>query len=205
MRKTLLLVLAALPMLLLGAGWREPEPVEIIYPGAQAIEAEEASVYVSVPGIKAAEYDAPQAERLQARRYPGVNLDALSVNAAQIVMYLLDAGMSPEAICGVLANIERESGCDSAATNGIGAVGLCQWLGVRARNLYQREDWDTIPGQLDFLLDELATTEGAVDLSGSAYDCGYRIARDFERTGIPGTYADRGRLAQEIYEDVFEL
>ena len=104
----------------------------------------------------------------------------------------------------VLANVERESGCDSAATNGIGAVGLCQWLGSRARNLYQREDWNTIPGQLAFLLDELATTESAVDLSGSAYDCGYRFARDFERTGIPGTYADRGRLAQEIYEEVFE-
>lgn len=203
MRKTLLLVLAALPMLLLGAGWREPDPVEIIYPGAPAIEAEEASVYVSVPGVKAAEYDAPQAERFQATRYPSVNLDAMSVNAAQIVMYLLDAGMSPEAICGVLANIERESGCDSAATNSIGAVGLCQWLGIRARNLCQRDDWDTIPGQLDFLLEELATSESAVDLSGSAYDCGYRIARDYERTGIPGTYADRGRLAQEIYEEVF--
>ena len=204
MRKTLLLVLAALPMLLLGAGWREPEPVKIIYPGAPAIEAEEVSTCVSVPGIKAVEYEAPQAERLQVRRYPGANLDGLSANAAQIVMYLLDAGMNPEAICGVLANMERESGCDSAATNGIGAVGLCQWLGTRARNLYQREDWDTIPGQLDFLLDELATTESAVDLSGSAYDCGYRIARDYERTGIPGTYADRGRLAQEIYEEVFE-
>ena len=204
MRKTLLLVLAALPMLLLGSGWREPEPVEIIYPGEPAIEAEEADVLVSVPGVKAAEYDAPQAERFQATRYPGVNLDALSANAAQIVMYLLDAGMSPEAICGVLANIDRESGCDSAATNGIGAVGLCQWLGTRARNLYQREDWDTIHGQLDFLLEELATTESAVDLSGNAYDCGYRFARDFERTGAPSTYADRGRLAQEIYEELFE-
>lgn len=203
MRKTLLLVLAALPMLLLGAGWREPEPVKIIRPSAPAMQTQ-ARAAVSVPGVKAMEYDAPQAERFQAKRYPGVNLDALSANAAQIVMYLLDAGMSPEAICGVLANIERESGCGSAATNSIGAVGLCQWLGVRARNLYQREDWDTIPGQLDFLLEELATTESAVDLSGSAYDCGYRIARDYERTGIPGTYADRGRLAEEIYEEVFK-
>lgn len=190
------------PLLLCGARMREPEPVKIIQPSAPAVQTE-ARAAVSVPGVKAVEYDAPQAERLQARRYPGVNLDALSANAAQIVMYLLDAGMNPEAICGVLANMERESGCDSAATNGIGAVGLCQWLGSRARNLYQREDWDTIPGQLDFLLDELATTESAVDLSGSAYDCGYRFARDYERTGIPGTYADRGRLAEEIYEEVF--
>lgn len=199
-----MLAIAVLPMLLLGAGWREPEPVEIVYPVVQTIGAGEADACVSVPGIKAVEYDAPQAERLQVRRYPGANLDGLSANAAQIVMYLLDAGMEPEAICGVLANVERESGCDSAATNGIGAVGLCQWLGSRARNLYQREDWNTIPGQLAFLLDELATTESAVDLSGSAYDCGYRFARDYERTGIPGTYADRGRLAQEIYEEVFE-
>lgn len=192
----------AVPLLLCGARLREPEPVKIIRPSAPAVQTE-ARVAVSVPGIKAVEYDAPQAERFQATRYPGVNLDALSANAAQIVMYLLDAGMSPETICGVLANMERESGYDPAATNSIGAVGLCQWLGTRARNLYQREDWDTIPGQLDFLLDELATTESAVDLSGSAYDCGYCIARDYERTGIPETYADRGQLAEKIYEEVF--
>lgn len=190
------------PLLLCGARMREPEPVKIIRPSVPAVQTQ-ACAAVSVPGVKAAEYDAPQAERLQALRYPGANLDGLSSNAAQIVMYLLDAGMEPEAICGVLANVERESGCDSTATNGIGAVGLCQWLGSRARNLYQREDWNTIPGQLDFLLDELAGTESAVDLSGSAYDCGYRIARDYERTGIPGTYADRGWLAEEIYEEVF--
>lgn len=194
--------LLAVPLLLCGARMREPEPVKIIRPSAPAVQTQ-ARAAVSVPGVKAVEYDAPQAERFQATRYPGANLDALSANAAQIVMYLLDAGMSPEAICGVLANVERESGCDSAATNGIGAVGLCQWLGSRARNLYQREDWNTIPGQLDFLLDELAGAESAVDLSGSAYDCGYRFARDFERTGIPGTYADRGRLAEKIYEEVF--
>lgn len=194
--------LLAVPLLLCGARMREPEPVKIIRPSAPAVQPETRAA-VSVPGVKAAEYDAPQAERFQARRYPGVNLDALSANAAQIVMYLLDAGMEPEAICGVLANAERESGCDSAATNGIGAVGLCQWLGSRARNLYQREDWNTIPGQLDFLLDELAGTESAVDLSGNAYDCGYRIARDYERTGIATTYHDRGVLAQEIYEEVF--
>lgn len=194
--------LLAVPLLLCGARLREPKPVEIIRPSVPAVQTQARAV-VSVPGVKAAEYDAPQAERLQAHRYPGVNLGGLSANAAQIVMYLLDAGMEPEAICGVLANIERESGCDSAATNGIGAVGLCQWLGSRARNLYQREDWNTIPGQLAFLLDELATSESAVDLSGSAYDCGYRLARDYERTGIPETYADRGRLAEEIYEEVF--
>ena len=194
--------LLAVPLLLCGARMREPEPVEIIRPSVPAVQTQ-ARAAVSVPGVKAVEYDAPQAERLQALRYPGANLDGLSSNAAQIVMYLLDAGMEPEAICGVLANVERESGCDSTATNGIGAAGLCQWLGARARNLYQREDWDTIPGQLDFLLEELATTESAVDLSGSAYDCGYRFARDYERTGIPGTYADRGRLAEEIYEEVF--
>lgn len=192
----------AVPLLLCGARMREPEPVKIIRPSTPAVQTQ-ACAAVSVPGVKAVEYDAPQAERLQALRYPGANLDGLSSNAAQIVMYLLDAGMEPEAICGVLAYVERESGCDSAATNGIGAVGLCQWLGIRARNLYQREDWDTIPGQLDFLLEELAGTESAVDLSGSAYDCGYRFARDYERTGIPGTYADRGRLAEEIYEEVF--
>lgn len=192
----------AVPLLLCGARMREPEPVEIIRPSVPAVQTE-ARAAVSVPGVKAVEYDAPQAERLQALRYPGANLDGLSSNAAQIVMYLLDAGMDPEAICGVLANIERESGCDSAATNSIGAVGLCQWLGSRARNLYQREDWNTIPGQLAFLLDELATTESAVDLSGNAYDCGYRIARDYERTGIATTYHDRGVLAQEIYEEVF--
>ena len=201
-----LALLLAVPLLLCGARMREPEPVEIIRPSVCAVEAgAPVRTAVSVPGVKIAEGMEPQAERCQARRYPGADFGRLPGNAAQIVMYLLDAGMEPEAVCGVLANINRETGgtYDPLTVNDIGAVGLCQWLGVRAARLYQREDWGSISGQLAYLLEELAGTESGVDLSGSAYDCGYRFARDFERTGVAATYSDRGALAEAIYADVF--
>lgn len=184
------------------------EPAQIIYPTPLAIvsEAEEQNTPLVIPGVKAVEMVVTEEMPAQVERYPGVNLTALPEYAQQITIRLLQKGFSHEAISGILANIARETGgsYDPVITNSIGAVGVCQWLGVRAQKLYQREDWNTICGQIDYLVEELATTESGVDLTGSAYECGYRFARDFERTCIPSTYADRGYLAEEIYAAVFE-
>lgn len=184
------------------------EPVQIIYPTPLAIvsEAEEQNTPLVIPGVKAVEMTATEEIPAQVERYPGVNLTALPEDAQQITIRLLKKGFSHEAISGILANIARETGgsYDPVIINSIGAVGLCQWLGVRAQKLYQQDDWSTIGGQVDYLVEELATTESGVDLTGSAYECGYRFARDFERTGITSTYSDRGYLAEEIYAAVFE-
>ncbi len=199
-RVFIILPLLALPALLCGARGAEPQPVAIVTPSPAPV-VEEAQP-VSVPECKAAD-PAPKPEPEQAERYPGINLASLTDSEREIVTYLLDNDMTIEAACGILANINRETGAayDPCIRNSIGATGLCQWLGSRLRNLWQREDWDTVKGQLDFLLYELATTERGTDLTGSAYDCGYRFARDFERTGVASTYTDRARLAQEYYEE----
>lgn len=194
--------LLALP-LLCSASCRNTAPEIIPSTGDRcAVYVDAAPSDITVPGCIAAP-PAPAAFSQQ-ERYPGVDLDALdSDNAREICARLLNAGLPREAIAGILANIERESGYDPAITNSIGAVGLCQWLGVRAQNLYQREDCWTVKAQVEFLLDELELEGNRADLTGSAYECGYNFARDFERTGIEATYRDRGALAETIYEEVF--
>lgn len=204
MRKAYCLApLLALP-LLCSAGCRDTKP-EIIKPAGDryAVYAvDDCPSDISVPDCMAVPY--VPAAFSQQERYPGVNLNALdNDNAREICARLLNAGLRYEAIAGILANIERESGYDPTITNSIGAVGLCQWLGTRARSLYQREDCYTVKTQVEFLLDELELTDNTADLTGSAYECGYNFARDFERTGIAATYRDRGALADEIYKEVF--
>lgn len=199
------LLAMTLLVLLCNAG-TQVSSVQIIFP-AHLPETDHVELVqeVVVPEIKAIEQERAQVEVVQVQRYPELNLSSLNDNAAQIVVYLYNHGLSGEAISGIMANIDRETGgtYDPSTINVIGAVGLCQWLGSRAQALYQCENWNTVNGQLDYLLFELETTESKVDLSGSAYECGYNFARDFERPGISSAYADRGRLAEEIYAAVF--
>lgn len=201
-------LLALVPLLLALTGCAGT-PAVIVPPDGGRPTAElvdECPADVSVPPVKAAAGDRQRGEWKQAEREQPSRADALRITGMEdecacIVRWLYARGLSAEAACGIAANIARETGgtYDPLTVNDIGAVGLCQWLGVRAARLYQREDWDSVEGQLAYLLEELAGTESGVDLSGSAYDCGYNFARDYERTGVPGTYADRGALAEELY------
>lgn len=201
MKKILILIpLMAIPVLLCGA--RAPQKrVTIVLP--PPVEAEATPEPVNIPGCKAVEF-VEKALHEQAERYPGIDLSALTDAEREIVTYLLDRDVSLEAACGILANINRETGgtYDPCITNASGAIGLCQWLGPRKAELMQREECCTVQGQLDFLLHELETTESGTDLTGSAYDCGYNFARDFERTGLKGTYTDRAALAEEYYKEI---
>ncbi len=197
MKRTLYLIpLLAVPVLLCGARGAEPKPVQLSERFTAPV-IEPMPEPVSIPGCKPADLVLkPQPEQVE--RYPGVDLSALTDSEREIVTYLLDRDVSLEAACGVLANINRETGAtyDPCITNSIGATGLCQWLGPRKAALMQREDWN------NFLLHELETTESGTDLTGSAYDCGYNFARDFERTGIASTYTDRAALADEYYQTI---
>lgn len=199
--------LLAVPLLFCSARMRAPSTVEIIYPAprCKVIETEERDSAVNIPEIKAIEPVVSGEAPEQVERYPGVNLNALdNDNAREVCIRLLNAGLPYPAIAGILANIERESNYNPSTINSIGAVGLCQWLGARAAALYQRDNCYSVKTQVEFLLDELELTDNACDLSGNAYDCGYIFARDFERTCIASTYRDRGALAEEIYEEVFQ-
>ena len=77
-----------------------------------------------------------------------------------------EAGWSHVQVCGVLGNIEQESGFRTTVLgfDQSGSYGLCQWLGPRKRALFQFAEDRGLEvtharTQVDFLLYELRTTE----------------------------------------------
>ena len=94
--------------------------------------------------------------------------------------------LSPAAACGIMSNIQYESGFQPGITGMGGAYGICQWTGVRQTRL---RNWcsshglsySSMQGQLRFLQYELKTYYPSVyrymysvtnDASG-AYNAGY--------------------------------
>lgn len=80
-------------------------------------------------------------------------------SAREIYEYLISKGFTPESACGILGNIEQESGFYTSATNGT-HFGLCQWGGERFAGLSElatdrSKKWTDLQVQLDFLWSEL--------------------------------------------------
>lgn len=140
--------------------------------------------------------------------------DSLS-NEEKIFYFLLyEMGLNSAAACGILANIDCESGFRSTAVNSSsGAYGICQWLGGRKTNLqnYCAEndyDYTTLEGQLWYLKYELENRYPSVcaymksvdDSAQGTYDAGYHWCYYFE---IPGNRAStsvkRGNIARDDY------
>ena len=77
-------------------------------------------------------------------------------------------GLSLAAICGVLANIERESGFQTGAIGDAGtSYGICQWHASRNASLRSwcasnGKDYTALDGQLWYMKHELETTHAAV-------------------------------------------
>uniref|UniRef100_UPI000592BFFF phage tail tip lysozyme n=1 Tax=Nocardia pneumoniae TaxID=228601 RepID=UPI000592BFFF len=89
-----------------------------------------------------------------------------SPQVAQMYQYLISKyGLTPAQAAGILGNIQVESGFRTDAFNPReGAIGLCQWLGGRRRNLERFAaaqgksvyDWKV---QMDFMMHELRAGE----------------------------------------------
>lgn len=80
-------------------------------------------------------------------------------SAREIYDFLVGKGMTPEAACGILGNIEQESSFVTSASNGT-HFGLCQWGGGRWENLKnfaadRGTSWTNLNTQLEFLWNEL--------------------------------------------------
>ena len=114
-------------------------------------------------------------------------------NQATIYSFLRNTlGLNVAAACGVLANIENESGFDPNERGDSGtSYGLCQWHDTRWTDLknYRPDDWSTVNGQLAFLKYELGYyREGSVlsylkNVSNDAtgvYNAAYYWCRNFE-------------------------
>lgn len=95
---------------------------------------------------------------------PTGNFDLATVDGRRdyIYAFLTDRGYCEEAICGIMGNMWTETGgtFDPATTSSAGYVGICQWGAGRKTNLQSRADWNTLPVQLDFMMDEINSIAG---------------------------------------------
>ena len=145
---------------------------------------------------------------------------AAAENEATIFTYLTGViGLNNAAACGVLANIEYESGFDPhAGGDGGTSYGICQWHASRftalrnycaARGL----DYTTLYGQLCYLNYELENDyprtlnylRSVENTAEGAFDAGYYWCYHFE---VPAGYASgvsdaRGRRAMAVYWPVY--
>ena len=68
-------------------------------------------------------------------------------------------GLPPQVAAAVIGNLMAESRLNPGAFNpkggGQGAYGIAQWRGSRQTELKTRSNWNTLEGQLDFVVDEM--------------------------------------------------
>lgn len=131
-----------------------------------------------------------------------------SENVQTVCLSLKASGFSNEAVAGILANIQYESGFRTSGTGGDGGTsdGLCQWhLGRldRLKSMYG-DQWDQVGSQVQYLIWELKNSEkGAYNAllnGGSAYDLGAAFCVKFERpANTQNCYDKRGTAAQNTY------
>lgn len=152
-----------------------------------------------------------------------VTTGAYSDNETQIYSYLVGTmGLNTAAACGILANIEHESGFNNTALGDNGtSYGICQWHDTRFTDLKnycnkQGLSYKTITGQLSFLEYELKNTRffdrlyelmhRVENTSQGAYDVAHAWCVDFEVPADKYVRADeRGKIAQERYWSYYSV
>lgn len=143
------------------------------------------------------------------------NEEAAPDNETAVFLYLTEEmEFNAAAACGIMANIEYESGFDPTACGDGGAsYGLCQWYNGRCEALRRfceenGYDIDSIEGQMEYLRHELKNgypsvlehLRNAEDSPSGAYDAAwywcmyFEIPADRERQA-----AQRGSLAEDTY------
>lgn len=139
----------------------------------------------------------------------------LNTPAPAVYYYLRTRlGLNSAAACGVMANIEAESGFSTGALGDDGtSIGLCQWHNGRFENLYNYcygngYDPTSLSGQLEYLNYELHTGYSYIldylysveDNVGGCYDAGEYFCVNFERpANAEEKGAERGSNAISYY------
>jgi hypothetical protein len=105
-----------------------------------------------------------------------------------ICLSLLATGFSQEAVAGLLANINAESGFRTDILGDKGtSIGLCQWHAGRYSALknYCKDRYKTVECQLDYLLYELRNKEKSsfkvLQSKNNAYQMTTKFCQTFER------------------------
>ena len=135
----------------------------------------------------------------------------------QVIIYeylVKELKLPSSAACGILANIERESGFDpKAGGDGGASYGLVQWYDVEFYGLvsYCRNnnlDYTSLSAQLTYMSYELHGEYSSLyhylqrlpDDADGAYKAGYKFCYDYERpSGILTASESRGELARDKY------
>ena len=170
--------------------------------------------YAKISDMERVQEETPEAEPTpvpSTKDY--LNDDSLSVEK-RLYMFMIDQlGFNTAAACGVLANVQHESGFRVNAASYDGGYGLVQWTGSRntrlknwcAENGY---DYQTLEGQAWYFKYELDGSykkirnylQGVENSPAGAYDAGYYFCYNFE---IPADRANRsvtrGNLAKDTY------
>ena len=119
-------------------------------------------------------------------------------NKQTVCLSLLATGFSNEAVAGLLANINAESGFRTEALGDSGtSIGLCQWHAGRYNALknYCKERYKTVECQLDYLLYELRNGEKnsfkILQSKNTAYQMTTKFCQSFERPAGGATSCNR--------------
>lgn len=136
-------------------------------------------------------------------------------NESQIYKYMTEvAGFSKAGVCGLLANIEKESNFRPTASGDKGtSYGICQWHNSRFTNLRNFSksnnlDYKTVLAQCKFLMYELTNNyksllsymKNAENNQNSAGNVAEKWCREFERPANVNKVAlDRANLAKKKY------
>ena len=119
-------------------------------------------------------------------------------NKQTICLSLLATGFSNEAVAGLLANINAESGFRTDALGDSGtSIGLCQWHAGRYTALknYCKDRFKTVECQLDYLLYELRNGEKnsfkILQAKNTAYQMTTKFCQSFERPAGGATSCNR--------------
>ena len=141
-------------------------------------------------------------------------------NQSKIYNYFSSLGFNNAAICGILANIEYESGFKSTVVGDKGtSYGICQWHNERWTRLknYCKEnnlDSTTIEGQASFLEYELKNyypdvydkLKNIPNTKQGAYDAAYYWTIHFERPANAKKQGQkRGSAASNKYWDTYNI
>ena len=126
----------------------------------------------------------------------GINSGSLgggNVDPAIVFKYLRKVGYDAGAACGIMGNIQQESGFNTGADAGVADFGLCQWTSTRQDNLKALATQTTRSPldagcQLDFLWQELQDYSDLLPSSLNGTDAGavaQIFEQSFERAGVP--------------------
>lgn len=117
-----------------------------------------------------------------------------NVDPSVVYQFLKKCGYNAVAACGIMGNIQQESGFNTGADDGVEAFGLCQWTAGRQQalkdlaNSTSRSPLDA-GVQLDYLWQELQDYEdllpSALNSYSSAGEAAEKFEVTFERAGVP--------------------